>query len=145
MRELNHSNIMNLEEVFESDNSLYIIFELLDGGQLHDAIQVTNQLFRKNNSLNQKLKKLCTGYYMDSNICMPKESCIEISNLKIYCSEAKNLISVLLLILVWLNSKIKKSIYLLDVGLQAMLLLKFFMLKIWMKSINAPVIFSVWE
>jgi serine/threonine protein kinase len=34
MRCLHHPNLMRLEEVFESDNSLYIVFELLEGGQL---------------------------------------------------------------------------------------------------------------
>ena len=34
MRCLNHKNNMKLYEVFESENSLYIIFELLEGGQL---------------------------------------------------------------------------------------------------------------
>lgn len=39
MRCLNHNNIMKLFEVFESENSLYIIFELLSGGQLYDKIK----------------------------------------------------------------------------------------------------------
>ena len=37
---------MKLREVFESDNSLYIVFELLDGGQLYDKIKVFRFLFR---------------------------------------------------------------------------------------------------
>ena len=40
MRHLNHKNTMRLHEVFESENSLYIIFELLQGGQLYDKIKV---------------------------------------------------------------------------------------------------------
>lgn len=40
MRNLNHRSLMKLEEVFESDNSLYIVFELLEGGQLYDKIKV---------------------------------------------------------------------------------------------------------
>jgi calcium-dependent protein kinase len=34
MRELNTPHNMKLHEVFESENSLYIILELLEGGQL---------------------------------------------------------------------------------------------------------------
>jgi len=40
MRHLDHKNNMKLYEVFESENSLYIIFELLQGGQLYDKIKV---------------------------------------------------------------------------------------------------------
>lgn len=39
MRCLNHNNTMKLYEVFESENSLYIIFELLSGGQLYDKVK----------------------------------------------------------------------------------------------------------
>ena len=42
MRALNHKNTMKLFEVFESENSLYIIFELLEGGQLEEKIKVTS-------------------------------------------------------------------------------------------------------
>ena len=31
---------MKLYEVFESENSLYIVFELLEGGQLYDKVKV---------------------------------------------------------------------------------------------------------
>ena len=34
MRKFNHSNLMKLEEVFETQNSLYVVFEFLSGGQL---------------------------------------------------------------------------------------------------------------
>ena len=40
MRNLNSPHNMKLCEVFESDNSLYIIFELLEGGQLFEKIKV---------------------------------------------------------------------------------------------------------
>ena len=39
MRALNHRNCMRLFEVFESDNSLYFVVELLEGGQLYDKIK----------------------------------------------------------------------------------------------------------
>ena len=39
MRNLNHKYCMKLHEVFESDNSLYIVVELLEGGQLYDKVK----------------------------------------------------------------------------------------------------------
>ena len=39
MRSLNHSYCMQLHEIFESDNSLYIVVELLNGGQLYDKVK----------------------------------------------------------------------------------------------------------
>jgi serine/threonine protein kinase len=39
MRSLSHRNCMQLYEVFESENSLYIVVELLSGGQLYDRIK----------------------------------------------------------------------------------------------------------
>lgn len=39
MRNLCHKNNMRLFEVFESINSLYIVFELLEGGSLHEKIK----------------------------------------------------------------------------------------------------------
>ena len=38
MKELNHEGIMRLYEVHESQNSIYLILELLDGGELMDYI-----------------------------------------------------------------------------------------------------------
>jgi serine/threonine protein kinase len=39
MRALNHRSCMKLHEVFESENSLYIVVELLEGGQLYDKVK----------------------------------------------------------------------------------------------------------
>lgn len=39
MRSLTHKFCMKLHEVFESENSLYIVVELLEGGQLYDKIK----------------------------------------------------------------------------------------------------------
>jgi calcium-dependent protein kinase len=39
MRSLNHKFCMKLHEVFESENSLYIVVELLEGGQLYDKVK----------------------------------------------------------------------------------------------------------
>ena len=38
LRTFDSPNIMKLEGVFESDNSIYIILELLADGQLHSKI-----------------------------------------------------------------------------------------------------------
>lgn len=39
MRSLNHPSIMKLHEVFETENSLYFILDLLEGGQLYDKMK----------------------------------------------------------------------------------------------------------
>lgn len=39
LRSLNHSNILRLESVFESDNSIYVVLEVLAGDQLFHKIQ----------------------------------------------------------------------------------------------------------
>lgn len=39
MRELDHKNLMKLYEVYESQNSIYVSVELLEGGQLYDKIK----------------------------------------------------------------------------------------------------------
>ncbi|KAL4438341.1 hypothetical protein ABPG74_009764 [Tetrahymena malaccensis] len=39
MRALDHPNIMKLHEVFETENSLYFILDLLEGGQLYDKMK----------------------------------------------------------------------------------------------------------
>ena len=39
MRALDHPNIMKLHEVFETENSIYFILDLLKGGQLYDKIK----------------------------------------------------------------------------------------------------------
>lgn len=39
MRNVNHSNIMRLEGVYETDNSIYVIVEYLEGVQLNDILK----------------------------------------------------------------------------------------------------------
>ncbi len=39
MRELHHQSLLKLHEVYETDNSLYMVMELLEGGQLYDKIK----------------------------------------------------------------------------------------------------------
>lgn len=38
MRDLQHENIMRLEEVHESQNSIYLVMELLEGGELFNFV-----------------------------------------------------------------------------------------------------------
>ena len=44
MQKLNHQFVMNLEEVHESKNSIYLVLELLEGGELLNYISVQNKL-----------------------------------------------------------------------------------------------------
>ena len=39
MRQFKHKNLMKLYGVFESQNSIYVNVELLEGGQLYDKIR----------------------------------------------------------------------------------------------------------
>ena len=39
MRAMNHINIIKLHEVYETDNSLYMVMELLKGGNLVDYLK----------------------------------------------------------------------------------------------------------
>lgn len=47
MKKLKHPNIMNLEEVHESKNSLYLVVELLEGGELLNYISSRESLTSK--------------------------------------------------------------------------------------------------
>ncbi len=47
LRSLNHSNILRLESVFESDNSIYVVLEVLTGDQLFHKIQKVKGHFSK--------------------------------------------------------------------------------------------------
>lgn len=38
MKQLDHPNIMKLYEIHESKNSVYLVVELLKGGELYDFI-----------------------------------------------------------------------------------------------------------
>lgn len=52
MRSLSHKNCMKLHEVFESENSLYMVLGLLEGGQLYDRIKVHSVIFSQSTSSN---------------------------------------------------------------------------------------------
>lgn len=38
MRHLNHKNIINLHEVYEGEKHIYLVMDLLKGGELFDRI-----------------------------------------------------------------------------------------------------------
>lgn len=39
MRVVNHKNLITLHEVYETKNSLYVILELLEGGNLYEEMK----------------------------------------------------------------------------------------------------------
>lgn len=45
MKMLNHENLLNLYEVFESENSLYLVMEIYNGGDLVTLIRRNNAVF----------------------------------------------------------------------------------------------------
>ena len=67
MKELKHPNIMSLEEVHESQNSIYLVMELLEGGELFSYVSEKGQIDSK--EYHRILKCLLEGLaYMDSLI-----------------------------------------------------------------------------
>lgn len=44
MRAVNHPNLVKIFGVYETKNSLYIVLELLAGGQLFDKINLTHKI-----------------------------------------------------------------------------------------------------
>ncbi len=44
MRRLSHTNIMKLEGVYETENSIYVILEYLEGSQLNDLLKSSKKL-----------------------------------------------------------------------------------------------------
>ncbi len=44
MRRLSHRNVMKLEGVYETDNSIYVILEHLEGAQLNDLLKTARKL-----------------------------------------------------------------------------------------------------
>jgi serine/threonine protein kinase len=59
MRALNHKNCMKLHEVFESDNSLYMVVELLEGGLLHDKIKAKEKF--KSHEIKEIMESILSG------------------------------------------------------------------------------------
>jgi serine/threonine protein kinase len=44
MRELNHPNLINFIEIHESKNSVYLVLELLKGGELYNQVSMMKHL-----------------------------------------------------------------------------------------------------
>lgn len=60
LRTFDNPNILKLEGVFESENSIYIILELFSNGQLHNKINLTRANFTQN-EIKQFLRGLANG------------------------------------------------------------------------------------
>lgn len=39
MRKLNNAHLMRMHEIYETQNSLYVALELLEGGSLYDLVK----------------------------------------------------------------------------------------------------------
>lgn len=59
MRSLNHKNCMKLFQVFESDNSLYFVVQLLEGGQLYDKVKSKYKF--KSNEVKRVMYSILSG------------------------------------------------------------------------------------
>ena len=60
MRRLSHCNIMRLEGVYETENSIYVILEYLEGSQLNDLLKVHIDSSRAAvNSIPSNLEQFC--------------------------------------------------------------------------------------
>ena len=59
MRALNHRNCMRLHEVFESENSLYMVVELLEGGLLHDKVKAKEKF--KSHETKEVIQSILNG------------------------------------------------------------------------------------
>ena len=51
MRRLNHSNVSKLEGVYETENSIYVILEYLEGKQLNEILKVLLSTLRAKRKL----------------------------------------------------------------------------------------------
>lgn len=72
MRELDHQYVMKLEEVHESQNSLYLVLEILEGGELFNYIYEQGKL--QPNEYYRIMKCLLEGLaYMDSKGIMHRD------------------------------------------------------------------------
>ena len=45
LKKLDHPNIIKLYEVYETDNSVYLVLELIEGGELFEAIKEKGSTF----------------------------------------------------------------------------------------------------
>ena len=46
LRELDHPNIIKLYEVYETENTIYLVLELIEGWELYEAIRDKNHIFQ---------------------------------------------------------------------------------------------------
>ncbi|KAM3141155.1 hypothetical protein pb186bvf_006760 [Paramecium bursaria] len=91
MRELNHPNIMKLYEVYETQNSLYMGLELLQGGQLYEYMK--KKVIFQNKEIQQIMNGLLDGLaHMHSKGIMHRD--IKLEN--ILFKESNNLNSVVI-------------------------------------------------
>lgn len=65
MRYLDHSNIIKLHEVYEGENHIYLVMDLVEGGQLLDHLICNNQ-FDEQQSRNLILQIINSLLYLDS-------------------------------------------------------------------------------
>lgn len=72
MRKLNHDNIIRLHEVYESDNHIYLVLELLNGGELFERIVQKGQYTEKDSCILMK-KLLSALAYMHSKGIMHRD------------------------------------------------------------------------
>jgi len=73
MRVLDHQNILRLESVYESENSIYVVEEVLEGGQLFHKIQKNKGQFSKT-EIKQFMKGLLGGLaHMHKNRIMHRD------------------------------------------------------------------------
>lgn len=88
MKELVHPNIMKLEEVHESQNSIYLILELLEGGELLNYI--TEKQTLKVPELQRIMRNMIEALsYMDKNGIMhrdlkPENMILKMKNSNVY-------------------------------------------------------------
>ncbi|CAD8133030.1 unnamed protein product [Paramecium pentaurelia] len=76
MRELDHPNIMKLYEVYETQNSLYMGLELLQGGQLYDLMK--KKVILNNKQIQSIMKGLLDGLaHMHSKNIMHRDLKLE--------------------------------------------------------------------
>lgn len=58
MRVLDHPNVIKLHEVYETDNSLYMVLELLRGGNLVDYLKTHGKFTEKEAAIFMRYKKI---------------------------------------------------------------------------------------
>ncbi len=66
LRELSHPNIIKLYEVYETENSIYLVLELIEGCELYEVIQDKNQIFNDKDTQNIMKSILKCVEYMHS-------------------------------------------------------------------------------